>query len=87
MVNGSDPFVQEVENKLAEMIGVDEFRLRLDAALLIDAIYVFSETIKGYNISPESLDCDEASSWQRGCTITNNMRTVCSHFTFSNCKH
>lgn len=79
MVNGSDPFVQEIERKLAEMMELDEFRLRLDAALLIDSIQLFYDTIKNFNLSPKNLDCDLSDSWQRGCTITNDMRVVSSY--------
>lgn len=76
MVNGSDPNVQQVERQIAEWMNDDDFRLRLDAALLIDSIQLFYETIKSFNLSPKNLDCDVADSWQRGCTITNDMRTV-----------
>lgn len=76
MVNSSDPTVQLIEKQMAEMLQVDEFRLRLDAALLIDSIHLFYETIKNFHLSPKNLDCDVADSWQRGCTITNDMRTV-----------
>lgn len=62
---------------MADIKQMDEFRLRLDAALLIDSIQLFYETIKNFNLSPKNLDCDVPDSWQRGCTITNDMRTVC----------
>lgn len=79
MVNGSDPTVLEVEKRMAELTNDDDFRLRLDAALLIDSIQLFYETIKTFKLSPKNLDCDVADSWQRGCTITNDMRTVIHH--------
>lgn len=57
-------------------MGVDHFRLGVDAALLIDSVLLFHESIKSYKLLPEKLNCDTLDSWQRGCTIINDMRIV-----------
>lgn len=76
MVNGNDPTVRSIEKQLAEITGDEGFRLRLDAALLMDSIQLFYETINNFNYLPEGLDCDANDNWSYGSTITNHMRTV-----------
>lgn len=76
MVNSDDPNVAVVEKKLQDLMDIDEFPLRLESALLIDAVQLFHQTISSYNFPPAYLKCGVPDNWEHGYTIINRMRTV-----------
>ncbi|XP_077295106.1 glutamate receptor ionotropic, kainate 2-like isoform X2 [Arctopsyche grandis] len=60
---------------------ITPYTLRTEAALMIDALYVFASGLKELDIVDEMLDeesfsCEEENGWKRGLSMVNYMRTV-----------
>lgn len=62
--------------------GTSAEKIRLETALIADAVTMFSESIRSFDTSPlfyhPNAFCNSSYSWSQGTTVYNHMRTVCS---------
>lgn len=93
LIDPEDPFtVESVEylNNLNRESSDSEdkitpYTLRTEAALMIDALYVFTSGLKELSIvddmpDEEAFSCEEETGWNRGLSMVNYMRTVSLFF-------
>lgn len=81
-MNPENPQVKNVHRELQRATDEKSWNLRVDSALIIDAVHLFYDALMDLslssrlNLNAKTLMCGYSASWEHGYTIINYMKTV-----------